>query len=109
MHDIPARASIAVEQWPLASGALGFTVLIRFHLNTRANWKVFLIIKVFFAQGFYAFEDEPVKWEFPHFRVIPYGHYLFHVSIGMPNKPPSFCWKSECKTIPKVDSAKTSA
>lgn len=53
-------------------------------------------------QGNYSFFEEPIKWVFPHFPVMPYGEYRFRLSTGLPGKPARVCLCSHCIVLPKV-------
>ncbi|XP_034247045.1 uncharacterized protein LOC117648586 [Thrips palmi] len=56
--------------------------------------------------GSYKFKNESVSWTAPHFPVMPYGRYKFHMAAYFMNltkaeAEPRFCVSCDCEIVPK--------
>ncbi|XP_034241661.1 uncharacterized protein LOC117645510 [Thrips palmi] len=55
-----------------------------------------------FPRGSHTIENEPMKWEFPKFKIMPYGRYKFRVQMGAVGSQENlFCNWVDCEVIPR--------
>ncbi|XP_034248649.1 uncharacterized protein LOC117649738 [Thrips palmi] len=52
--------------------------------------------------GRFTVDNEPVSWEFPKFKVMPYGHYRLTIKMGpITSREVQLCCVVDCEVIPR--------